>query len=490
MPNPTPRVTIYIQQPGSTSATGWLVPCNSVADAQGRDCLPHRPFNLLGDLTINWGRDDVWTQPDPAVATVTIWQSDAAALEWPERNLFTATPNYGLVSQAFFVAAYMAADTAVTYIFRGRTTNVDAKRLDVRTERGIESGWAFRIQASDRLGALAQVDKQGFTKLDAGRTMKANADFLNAFASWVENRELYFEAAYQEGKCRYVDMADKNLYDVITEMYASFSHQFTYNPLRNVINRIPAAYNHGSYSLKMGRPAVGGTVRLYAPQWVDNTGREDPQDSNPYASAYIGGADVAGDVRLSSDQGQAISHIECKWFNAPGNADHISRMLVTSSANRALLRFDSWFNDGLQIDPIMAAVKRKCLAEGARPFHPTITWDTAKTGDVPDWNTFRALTLPAQTVAMAVVTGSPFAAMMNVAPVWYPAGGVIGYSAGRWRFTVNLAPAPMTLSGTAVTFANLSANTTGKTLTMGQLDESISSHDMKYVTDPALYIWE
>ena len=490
MPNPTPVIQIGIKQPGSTTVTQHTVECGSTTDADGRTVLPHRRSNLLGELTIDWGRSDVWTQPDPAVATIVVWQSDAAAEEWPTVNMAAAVSGSGMVGRDFKISIPATGGRASYFVFQGRTTNVDAERKAVRTVRGIEWGWLLRIQGSDRTGALAQVDKQGFVKLDADRTMKANADFLNAFASWVGIREMYFEAAYQNGKCRFVDIKDKSLFDCVVDMYASFAHQFTYNARRNVVIRIPAAYDHGSYSLKLGRTGVGGTVRLYAPQWIDNTGREAPQDSNPYPSAYVGGNDVGGDVRISSDQVQAISHIECKWFNKPGNADHISRVSVTGSANLGLLRFDSWFNDGLQIDPIMQDVKNKCLAEGSRAFHPTITWDTGKVGDVPDWNTFECLTLPAQTVRMMVIAGSPFAAMMGYPPVWYPAGGVIAYSGGNWRFTINPAPAPITLIGSPITFTNLNNSTSGRTLTLGQLDKSISSHDMRYVSDPALTIWE
>lgn len=489
MVNPTPRIEIVIQQPGASTLYTHTIECGSTTDDQGRTCLPHRASNLLGDLTIDWGRTDVWTQPDPAVCTITVWQSDAAAEAWSTVAMAPAVSGKGMVGRSFKVT--VTKNGTPYSVFQGRMTNVDAERLSVRTVRGIEPGWLLRIQASDRTGALAQVDKQGFVKLDAGRTMKANADFLNAFASWAGIRETYFEAAYQDGKCKFVDISDKTLFECVTDMYASFAHQFTYNPRRNVVIRIPAAYNHGSYTLQLGRTAVGGTVRLYAPRWVDNTGREDPQDSDPYPSAYVGGNQVGGDVRISSDQVQAISHIETKWYDAvAAKADIVSRVRVLTSENLGLLRFDSWFSDGLQIDPIMQAVKSKCLAEGARAFHPTITWDTAKVGEVPDWNTFEALTCPAQTVRMMVVAGSPFSAMMGYPPVWYPAGGVIAYSAGHWRFEVNPAPAPITLTGTPITFTTLQNNTTGKTLTLGQLDTSISSYDMRYVSDPALYIWE
>ena len=489
MPNPTPLIEFQVRQPGSTTTNTLQVPCWTTIDTDGRTVLPHRAASALGELTIDWGRTDVWSQPDPSVATVHVWQSDAAAAAYPTYNLAKATAGSGMVGRTFRIRVPKGAGHY--YIFQGRTTNVDAERLSVRTERGIEPGWLLRVQASDRTGGLAQVDKQGFRVLNAGQTMKWNADFLNAFGSWAGIRETYFEADYQNGKCRKVDMTDKTIYDLITEMYASFAHQFTYNPRRNVVIRIPAGYNYGPYTLQLGRTAVGGTVRLYAPRWVDNTGREDPQDSDPYPSGYIGGNQVGGDVRISSDQVQAISHLECKWWVSASNADHISRVRVLDSENLGLLRFDSWFSDGLQVDPIMLDVKRKCLNEGSRPYHPTVTWDTSVTGEVPDWNTFESLTLPAQTVRMVVVAGSPFSAMMGYPPMWHPAGGVIAYADGEWKFTTHLAPAPHAgTPGDPIRFTGLSNSTTGRTLTLGQLDQSISSWDMRYCSDPQLYIYE
>ncbi|GMV27700.1 MAG: hypothetical protein AMXMBFR58_37310 [Phycisphaerae bacterium] len=75
-------------------------------------------------------------------------------------------------------------------------------------------------------------------------------------------------------------------------------------------------------------------------------------------------------------------------------------------------------------------------------------------------------------------------------PVFYPAGGVIAYENGFWRFIVQLAPAPLTLSGNPVTFNQLAGSSTGSTVTLDQLDPSISSYDMKFCTSPTVSIWE
>lgn len=489
MPSPTPRIALQILPPGQSNIAYFYINCGVETDDEGREVLASNWPTLIGGMTIDWGRTDVWAQPDPAVLTITVWQADVDAQANPGRDMAAATPGSGMVGRQIDVRVDKNGTDYM--VFQGKTTNVDAVRQTMRTDIGLTPGWLFRIQAADRAGGLAQADKQGFTKLDAGQTMKAAADFLNVFVgNATGTRETYFEAAYQNGKIREVAIGDKSLYDVLVELYGSFSHQFTYQPRRNVLIRIPAAYNHGSYSLGLGRTAAGQTVRLYAPRWVDNTGRQDPQDSLPYASGFISGANVSGDVRISSDMGQSISNLECKWYDAvAAKKDIISRVKVTDQ-NLGLLKFDSWFSDGLQIDPIMQDVKRKCLAEGASAFHPTLTWDTRTAGDVPDWNTFEALTLPAQTVAMCVVGGSPFAAMMRMPPVFYPAGGVIAYENGFWRFIVQLAPAPLTLSGNPVTFNQLAGSSTGSTVTLDQLDPSISSYDMKFCTSPTVSIWE
>lgn len=479
MPNPTPRVRI-----GPVYAQ-----CGTVKDTEGRDVLSGDWTHLLDPLSIDWGRTDVWTQPEPSVATVTVWQSDRhieanPGYAWPK--LVTQRQAQG---QAFDVDIPRDGVAGYYTIFRGYISNVDMKRMTVRTVNGLEPGWAIRIQGSDRSATLAQCHTQGHTYIDLA-TMQLVADRLQAYGSGTGIREIYFESTYRTGAVNRIDTTDSTVYELVTDMYASFAHQFTYNPHRNVVIRIPSAYDHGSYSLQFGRTEVGGTVRLYAPRWVDNTGREAPIDSEPYPSAYIGGCDVIGDVVLSSDTVQATKDIICEWTIQPGNSKVLTRVEVPGPAAPNTVRYSSWFSDGLQIDPIVQDVKRKVLAEGARPPHPVIEWDTRRTHEVPDWNTFLSLTLPAQTVRMAVLAGSPYSAAMGVPPVWYPAGGTIVYSEGHWRFTINLNPAPLTLSGTPITFTSLANNSTGSTVTLGQLDGSISSYDMQYVTSATVSIWE
>ena len=453
---------------------------------------------FLGDLSIEWGRDNVWSQPEPSVATCTFWQSDKYIERVPANSYLARIADGTLVGDRFIcyfgsgvVPSVRNASgfSASWRFFEGRITNADAKRMTLRTDQGTETGWAIRIQGSDQTGAIANAAAP--SSLPNNQTMTQRAAAIRTAAVSSSNiRQMYFEAAYMGGRVKEVDTKDQTAYDLVVKMYESFGHQFAYNPHRNVLIRIPSAYNHGSYSLGFGRRAVGDTVRLYPPRQIDNSGREAPDDSDPYPSGYVGACAVQGDVVLTSEQTQRVTDIQCAWWVSASGADHVSQISVRSAPAKAMLRFDSWFSDGLQVDPIMDSVKSKCLAEGSRACHPAIVWDTDRAGDVPDWETFMSLTLPMQSVRMIVLAGSPFNAVMNVAPVWYPCGGVINYTGGKWKFTVNLAPAPLTLAGTPITFTNLQSNPTGSTVTLDQLDHSISSHDLKYVTSATVSIWE
>lgn len=491
MVNPKPKVWI---------ASVIIPACSGQVTTDGTTVVAgNATAVMLEDLSIDWGRSDVWSQPSPSVLTCTIWQSD----RFQEANPTAATNYLYRAGNGTLVGdrlvAFFDTDSGVPSVrnangfavpwrfFEGRISNADFKRLRVRTTNGLEDGWAIRIQGSDQVSAVAQCTPP--LDLPANQTMIQRADVLASRASGANIREIYFEAAYTAGRVKAVETKGRSLLDLVNDMYASFAHQYAYNPHRNVIIRIPAAYNHGSYSLRFGRRAPGDTVRLYAPRQVDNTGRQDPADSDPYPSAYVGACDVQGDVMLSVDASQRIRTILCKWFVAANNADHVTEVQAQTTTSPNTLQFESWYNDGVQVDPIMADVKRKILAEGSRPFHPRIVWDTARSGDVPDWETFMSLTLPMQSVRLLVLAGSPFAAALDVAPVWYPAGGTITLRRGKWLFSVDLAPAPMTLAGSPITFTGLSGNATGSTVTLGQLDTSISSHDLRYISDPNVTTW-
>lgn len=486
MVNPQPRILVDNVIP---------LLCYTKVDDDGRPVLRSTWPTLLDSMSITWGRDDVWSQPEPAVCTLTMWEPAEMASD-PTNQKYSALwkiVNRKGIRGPLVVQTPRNGNNDHWTIFRGYITNIDVKPLTVRTERGPTEGWAVRVQGSDRSAFFGQ--ESGQTMHLNRTTMQERAVDIRIQGSGTLVREIYFEDQYKSGTVKAIDISDKSILDLVNELYASFADQWTYNPHRNVAIRIPSGSTFSPYTLALGiTTAESGTntVRLYPPRWVDPTGKEDPQDQDAYPSGYIGGADVAGDVVLSSNAVQNITHIACKWFNAPGKppGDYVTNVAVddTPQAPKNTLRFDSWYDDGKFIDPIVADVKTKCLQEGARPLHPRIEWDTAKAGDVPDWQTWKTIALSAQTIRMVCLAGSPFSAATGYAPVWHPSGGTTVYEAGQWRFTLDLAPAPFTLSGNPITFAGL-AGSNASTLTLGQLDKSITSFDMQFCSDATVYDW-
>lgn len=474
MPQPIPAINL----------DGSTLTCGLVADDTGRDVLPDDRATLLGSMSINWGRDDAWTQPEASVITFNFWEAQPGA--WLSKIATRSALRRP-------VAVTVDTPYKTLTIFDGFTTNVDVKASRQRTPAGMTDGWLVSVQASDRSGFLGQIRFPNTTLIY--ESMQNRAVYIRGRAAPAGIREFYFEDRYRTGEVKQVDPTDMTVLDAMKALYTSFADQWTYNPHRNVVIRIPSGSTFAAYSLKFGRAPAGDdprTVRMYPPDWIDPTGKQLPIDQEPYPGGYIGACDVTGDIVLSADSVQDITHVVCKWFDKPNNRNWVSTVEVVPSPPppHTTLQFESWYDDGTLIDPIMQDIKTHCLNEGARPMHPQIVWDTKLSGPVPDWGTFENLTLPAQTIRMVVLAGSPFSAATGHSPVWHPAGGTIAYERGHWRLTTNLSPTtqPLASGFKGVTCAQLAASSSGSTVLFGDLDRSITCFDLRWINDPAVYV--
>lgn len=477
MVNPTPTIIL----------DGSILSCAVDHDDVGRPVLSTDHGTLIGDLTIDWGRDDQWTQPEPSVLTFTMWEAQPG--EWLDRVM----QRRAMRLPTAIIYTRGGTDPGDRYIFQGFTTNVDVTESTQMTKNGPTKGWLVQVQASDRTGFLGQVNWYS-GELPEER-MDQRAVRIRNQAAAVGIRQMYFEDRFRAGAVKPVKVTDKTVLDTLNDMYKSFADQYYYEPNRNVVNRIPTGSQWGNYTLHFGRSDTDNAVRLYPPYWTDPTGQEDPIDRVAYPGAYIGACDVAGKIALSANMIQDITVISCKWFNKPGGSDITTNVVAKDSQPPARLEFESWYNDGVYVDPVIESVRLMVNGDGARPTHPQIRWDTTQTGDIPDWPTFESLTLPAQTIRMVVLAGSPFSAATGNAPVWHPSGGVVRYGAGRWDITMNLAPTSMPLGAD---YQPVTCATVNQSIVLGpdaglprHLDKSITSFDLYYVsiTEPGLYLY-
>lgn len=473
MPNPIPTLIV----------DGAFQSCETEVDTRGRTVFSLDHPTLLGDLTLDWGREDQWTQPDPTVLSFQLWEP------WPGTWLQKIKERRAMRRGVLLVYRHEGDNPGDRILFQGFTTNVDVTQSVQNTTAGPTMGWLVRIQASDRAGFLGQINWGNSPALPEER-MDQRAEKIKNQAASLGIRQMYFEPRFRAGTVKSVEVKDKSVLDMMNELYESFADQWCYNPARNTVNRIPTGSTWQPYALKLGKTSADGRIRLYPPAWADPAGGEDPIDKQTYPPAFIGACQVQGEVALASSTVQDITHISCKWWDKPsGGHDWTTNVTVRNESPPARLEFSSWFVDGQYIDPIIEDVRKMVVGDGARPMHPQVRWDTSKTGDVPDWATFESLTLPAQTVRMMVLAGSPFTNATGHPPVWHPAGGLIRYSAGRWDFTVNLSPTSMTLPAghTPITANNIDKRITLDDPNGWRFDHSISANDLYYVGDPNVY---
>lgn len=475
MVNPTPTVAL----------DGALLNCLTDVDPTGATVFPDYRSTLVGDLSIQWGRDNQWDQPDPAVLTFSLWEPASLTSTWLQKVVQKRAMRRPVAVIYNRPGGQYPGDR---YIFQGFTTNVDVTASRQRTRAGMTDGWLVQIQATARPGFLGNVGWYA-GELPA-ETMQARAVRINNQAAPIGIRQMYFEDRFRNGMVRATEVTDKSVLDTLNDMYKSFADQWTYNPHRNVVIRIPTGSNWGAYALRLGvsRNVGSNTVRLYPPNWVDPTGQESPIDRQAYPAAYIGACQVSGQIALSADTITDITAIACNWFDAVNNVDHTTVIDISTAPPPTRLEFDSWYTDGLFIDPMLDDVKRVVSGDAAKPMHPQIHWDTSKTGDIPDWQTFEVLTLPAQTIQMLVLAGSPFSGATGYPPVWHPCGGVIRYADGKWDITTNLAPTNMPLPANhkPVTCAGINQYLTIGDPDQWNLDPSISCFDLYYVNNEDL----
>lgn len=474
MVNPTPTIAIG----------GQFMSCATATDEDGRKVFPLNGSTLVGDMTIEWGRSDMWTQPQPSVLTFTIWEAEP---NWLRR---IAAQTQMRLATAVLYTREGNTNPGDRYIFQGFTTNVDVKASRQRTPVGMVDGWMVRIQAADRTAFLGNVPWNPMELPE--EQMIQRAVRIRNQAAGVGIRQFYFEDHFKTGQVKPLDVKGKTVLDTVNGMYSSFADQYYYEPNRNVVNRIPTGGAYAYVYMMMGVSTDKSVVRLYPFDFPETSGKEDPIDQIPYKGATMGACDLTAELALSSSMIQSITTISCKWYDKPnGYREWTTNVKVKDVVPEALLQFESWYNDGTIIDPIIEDVKRLVTGDAAQPMHPRVRWDTSKTGDIIGWRTFESLTLPAQTLRFITLTGDPFAVALNMMPTWQPSGGTITYGRGKWDITVDLAPSGLKV---APDHSPVTADTIDRTITLGgdnprHLDPSISSYDMYFVSTryPNLY---
>ena len=421
--------------PRPTIIFGQSALCEPEWDDLGVPRLSHEAATLVDDAVITWGRDDHWKQPEPATLKFRIFDPGT---DWALKIATQNAIGLGVQMSINLPAGHGIAESPTNrfIMFQGFTTKVEAERRRLLTTAGYRSGWVVTVTAGDRTSVLGNVP---FTLENwPGERMIDRAIRLRDRAAGVGIRQFYFDADHVNGTVAPLEVRDKTGLDVAHDLYASFGHQWTYHPNRNVVIRIPEHRFPDSPHLWVD---PDGDVHPRMPDLADWTGAEDAIDRAAHVGTFVEGCTVESDTRLSTDQLSTITRAEVKWANRHDNYRGILTATVKLLAvePHRTLKYDSWFDDGITVDPILQRTAEKAFYQEAGPHHPPITYRTRPFGGFRDVRHALWFLTPAERRGYAFLSGSPWIADMGgVPPIVTPAGGTIVYGDGEWTVTTNL----------------------------------------------------
>lgn len=462
--------------------------CEPVVGPDGVSRFHPTEATLVGDMSIDWGRANHWTQPEPASIQFSFWDpGEDGGTSWPIKIATQNAIGLGVRVSIDLPADHGIAEApAGTFIvFQGFTTKVEAERRRVETTAGSRVGWLVTVVAGDRTSSLGNIPFT-FENWTAER-MIDRAIRLRNRAAGVGIRQFYFDADHVNGTVGPLEVRDWTGLDVAQNLYASFGHQWTYHPNRNVVIRIPEHRFPDSPRLT---EVADQRVIPTMPDLTDWTGTEDPLDRAAHVGTWVDGCEVEGDVKLSSDQLSYVTRVEAKWKNR----HDAYRTILTSTtklfavAPFRTLTFDSWFDDGINVDPILERTSEKAFYQESGPHHPPITYRTSVSDGFSSTRSAIWWLTAAERRGYAFLAGSPWIADLGgVPPIVTPCGGTITYASGEWTITANLLRGHRTSIGSGLKWNTNDASITWAAEGRRSYAEAVTWADLWFVRDGAIY---
>lgn len=431
--NPSPVVTVG----------EW--PVNEPTTFLGRKAFLANARTLTGGLKITWGRKDIWTQPEPAVLTFTVFDSTGY---WARKIADKNALNTGVTVHFDLPKGtnYPDAPGDIYTIFRGWTAKATATRHRAWTTNGWEYGFLVTITCTDRSGAVGQTPYVNIT-LPAQNMLDRFIRLRNDSAA-VGIREYYFDTSYTAAPIKEFKYDDASGLDVFGDMYRSMGDTWAYNPNRNTVNRIPSHGDTSAFAVLTDK-GDGELIPLPGPK-ADPSGQETVHDKAYYATGFIDGSEVASKTVLEADQSGEIGQIVGKWNNGLDNMRPINTTLTLSAARPPYrtLTFDSHLTDGRNLDPTMYKQQFK-VQTFSGPNHPSVRYETGRYGGFITLDQAMFWLMPCERHTLAFVGASPWTeATANIGPYVSPCGGTIEYAGGNWTIDADLLRGHSMLPGT------------------------------------------
>lgn len=462
---------------------GQFALCEPIIGDDGIPRLSLDEATLIGSASIDWGRDNHWAQSEPATLTFQFFD--------PGTNWAIKIGSGGAIGIGVTMAITLPTGHGIAEavgdrftLFQGVTAKVEAERTHALTTSGRRPGWIVTVTAGDRSSSLGNVP---FTWQDwPSERMIDRAIRLRDQAAGTGIRQIYFDASHINGTVKAVEVRDKTGLDIAHDLYASFGHQWTYHPNRNVVIRIP---EHEFPDTPFLQDQGNGDVLPAMPDLTDWTGTEASIDRAAHVGIALDGCTVESDTRMSTDQVGNLTRIEAKWNNRHDS----NRPILTYSvkvfavAPFRTMSFESWFDDGIQLDAVLNRTANKAFFQQSGPHHPAVTYRTAPFGGFPDVKRAIWFLTAAERRGYAFLSGSPWIADIGgVPPTVTPCGGRIAYAGGEWTVTSRLLRGHRTTIGQGLSWSGQPAGLSWNGPTGRRYGEAVTWGDTWFVRDATI----
>lgn len=331
---------------------------------------------VIDGITIKWGRSDYLdSSTSPASATISLLD---ATRQWA-----VAVRNGSVIGKKVAIrwngisrpADQPGSEIVISpvTIFKGRIAAAKATPTQIHTKgngmigrpAGVQA-WRIDLELSDRTTDL------GNARLGSGewpresmvqRAVRIRDLGLDAGS---EIDQMYFNPDYAPYQVAPIDVKGKTALDLMNSLYNSIGNDsYAYDPDENVVRE----YMRLSAPLSIGLATFDSSRGAVLPVPSDIT-----IDSKMYPGVALAGCELPADIAIEVEPDQAINRLECRWKDHSTGHKGLTSILSNQAPGdaRRVMSWESWLDDGLQIDPTLYAVWDRVSKEGSWPRHPKI----------------------------------------------------------------------------------------------------------------------
>lgn len=331
-----------------------------------KDQIETAPVAIRG-FSITWGRDE-YMVPDVSPASVTLTMLDTTST-WADRIRDGVA--VGLTVEIRWNGTGATTVGPVT-MFRGRIRTATAQPHSLTTSSG-ETAWTIELECSDRTADLGNAIAPPQEWPREKMITRANRVRDLGLAAGAGIDQVYFWPGYVDSMCWPLDVKDKSALDLIGAMYASMGNDsYAYDPDANVIRQAIRLSQAMQVNLGTFDDSHGAVIPVASDITVDGI---------TYPGIGLGGCELRGVPEIIADVASDLNRLECTWKVRVSNDEDFTTIKenVNPGDHRRVLAWESWFDDGLVIDPTLDNVWARARNEGRRPRHPEFVAKPGKT---------------------------------------------------------------------------------------------------------------